>query len=99
MTLSRLVTDPVEQLLINAFLNLWSLILAVGGGMLCDRVGRRPLFIISTSGMLLFFTLQTVCSAQYALHGNKAAGNAVVAFICKCYIDKLFSEHLSLLSP
>ena len=29
--------------------------------------------------------LQTVCSAQFALHGNKAAGNAVVAFIFLFY--------------
>lgn len=81
-----IVTDPVEQLLINAFLNLWSLILAVGGGLLCDRLGRRTLFLTSTAGMLLFFLLQTVCSSQYALHGNKAAGNAVVAFICEYQI-------------
>lgn len=76
------VTDPVEQLLINAFLNLWSLLLAVLGGLYCDRIGRRPLFLLSTVGMIVFFTLQTICSSQYALHGNKAAGNAVVAFIC-----------------
>ena len=56
--------------------------MAVTGGVLCDRVGRRPLFLISTAGMFVFFLLQTVCSSQYALHGNKAAGNAVVAFIC-----------------
>jgi nitrate/nitrite transporter NarK len=78
----QIVTDPVEQLLINAFLNLWSLICAVGGGLLCDRLGRRTLFLTSTAGMLVFFLLQTVCSSQYAIHGNKAAGNAVVAFIC-----------------
>ena len=56
--------------------------LAVLGGLYCERAGRRPLFLVSTAGMLLFFTLQTVCSSQYALHGNKNAGNAVVAFIC-----------------
>ncbi|THH28083.1 hypothetical protein EUX98_g6106 [Antrodiella citrinella] len=75
------ITDPVEQLLINAFLNMWSLILAVLGGAFCDRFGRRPIFLTSTVGMLVFFTLQTVCTSQYALHGNKAAGNAVVAMI------------------
>jgi len=75
------ITNAVEQLLINCFLNLWSLILAVLGGLYCDRVGRRPLFLISTGGMFVFFLLQTVCSSQYALHGNKAAGNAVVAMI------------------
>lgn len=77
------VTDPVEQLLINAFLNLWSLILACLGGLYCERIGRRPLFLMSTAGMLLFFTLQTICSSQYALHQNKNAGNAVIAFICE----------------
>jgi len=75
------ITDPVEQLLINCFLNLWSLILATLGGLFCDRIGRRPLFLYATGFMFLFFLLQTVCSSQFALHGNKAAGNAVVLFI------------------
>ncbi|KAI0056386.1 hexose transporter [Artomyces pyxidatus] len=75
------ITNKVEQLLINAFLNMWSLILAVLGGLYCDRLGRRTLFLTSTAGMLLFFCLQTIGSSQYALHGNKSAGNAVVAFI------------------
>ncbi|KAI0044057.1 hexose transporter [Auriscalpium vulgare] len=75
------ITNKTEQLLINAFLNLWSLIMAVLGGAFCDRLGRRTLFLTSTAGMLLFFTLQTIGSSQYALHGNKSAGNAVVAFI------------------
>ncbi|TCD69438.1 hypothetical protein EIP91_007563 [Steccherinum ochraceum] len=75
------ITDPVEQLLINAFLHMWSLILAVLGGIFCDRFGRRPIFLTSTAGMLVFFTLQTICTSQYALHGNDAAGNAVVAMI------------------
>ena len=80
--LDILVTNTFEQLLINAFLNLWSFLCAITSGFVCERVGRRPLFIISTAGMLLAFTLQTICSAQYALHQNHNAGNAVVAFIC-----------------
>ncbi|EMD33849.1 hypothetical protein CERSUDRAFT_117379 [Gelatoporia subvermispora B] len=75
------ITNKVEQLLISAFLAIWSVFVAVTGGLLCDRAGRRPLFLISTTGMLLFFTLQTTCTGVYALHQNKAAGNAVVAFI------------------
>ena len=86
------VTNPVEQLLINAFLNMLSLILAVLGGLYCDKVGRRPLFLISTAGMLLFFTLQTICTSQYAIHGNKAAGNSVVAFICMLCEHRMFDE-------
>jgi len=75
------ITDPTTQLLINAFLSMWGFIMALVGSFLCDRLGRRVLFITSTAGMMFFFMLQTICSAQYALHGNKAAGNSVVAFI------------------
>ncbi|THH04380.1 hypothetical protein EW145_g5564 [Phellinidium pouzarii] len=75
------ITNTVEQLLINGFLNLWSLILAVLGGLFCDKIGRRPIFIYSTAGMLVCFILLTVCSSQYAIHGNKSSGDAVVAFI------------------
>lgn len=41
--------------------------------------------------MLVFFTLQTVCSAQYALHGNNAAAHAVIAFI---FIFYAFYEYV-----
>ncbi|KAL5519648.1 hypothetical protein ACEPAH_1331 [Sanghuangporus vaninii] len=75
------ITDHTEQLLISACLSIWSAITAITGGLLCDKAGRRPLFLASTAGMLVTFILQTVCSAQFALHGNKAAGNAVVAFL------------------
>ncbi|KZT58222.1 MFS general substrate transporter [Calocera cornea HHB12733] len=51
--------------------------------------GRRVLFLTSSGGMLLFFTLLTVCSARYAITGSSAAGDAVIAFI-------LFSFSLAL---
>jgi MFS family permease len=35
--------------------------------------------------MFVMFLLQTVCSAQYAIHQNKSAGNAVIAFIFLFY--------------
>src|ERR1700742_4790283 len=41
--------------------------------------------LTSAAGMFVMFLLQTVCSAQYALHQNKAAGNAVIAFIFLFY--------------
>jgi len=75
------ITNPTTQLLINAFLSMWGFVMALVGSLLCDRLGRRVLFITSTAGMMFFFMLQTICSAEYALHGNKAAGNSVVAFI------------------
>ena len=52
---------------------------------LVDIAGRRTLFLVSCSGMVLFFTGQTICSAEYALHGSAAAGHAVIAFIFLFY--------------
>ncbi|KAH9915058.1 general substrate transporter [Epithele typhae] len=44
------ITDPTTQLLINGILNIYNFFVAIIAGSLCDRVGRRPLFIISTVG-------------------------------------------------
>lgn len=53
--------------------------------MIVERAGRRLLFIVSTLGMLLFFSLQTICSARFAITGNDAAAHAVIAFIFLFY--------------
>lgn len=58
---------------------------AVGASFAVERVGRRTLFIGSCAGMLLFFVLQTICSAQYAIHGSSGAAHAVIAFIFLFY--------------
>ncbi|KZT22563.1 general substrate transporter [Neolentinus lepideus HHB14362 ss-1] len=79
------VTNATLQLLINGLLNIWNFIIAIVAGLLCERVGRRTLFIISTLGMVVFWTLQTVCLSQYSLHNNLAAGHAVIAFIFLFY--------------
>ncbi|KAH7928915.1 general substrate transporter [Leucogyrophana mollusca] len=75
------ITDPTTQLLFNAVLNIWGFICAITGGMLCDRVGRRPLFLTSISGMIVFWTLQTICFAIDSEQGNIAAGHAFIAMI------------------
>lgn len=41
----------------------------------------------SAIGMLIFFILQTVCSAQFALNGSDAAAHAVIAFIFLFYMS------------
>ena len=68
-----------------SILAIWNLFWAAAASFAVERVGRRTLFITSTAGMLLFFTLQTICSAQYALHQNDAAAHAVIAFIFLFY--------------
>jgi sugar porter (SP) family MFS transporter len=79
------ITDVAIQNLINGILQLFNFFVAIIAGLLCDRVGRRTLFISSNIGMLIFFIMQTVCSARYAVTGSHAAANAVIAFIFLYY--------------
>ena len=79
------ITDPTIQLLINGILQIWNLAWAITAAALVERIGRRILFICSCSGMLLFFILQTVCSARYAITGSDSAAHAVIAFIFLFY--------------
>jgi sugar porter (SP) family MFS transporter len=75
------ITDPVTQQIINGVLQIVNLFVAVVMCFFVDKVGRRPLFLWSTGGMLVCFIIETICSAQFAMYGNKTAANAVVAFI------------------
>jgi sugar porter (SP) family MFS transporter len=79
------ITDATIQLLINGILQIWNLAWAVTAASLVERIGRRILFISSCVGMLLFFTLQTVCSARYAITRSDSAAHAVIAFIFLFY--------------
>lgn len=79
------ITDQTIQLLINGILQIWNLAWALGASFLCDRAGRRKLFITSCVGMLVFFTMQTICSARFAINGSTAAAHAVIAFIFLFY--------------
>lgn len=75
------VTDTNTQFEINGSLTILSLIVSVSCAFLVDKFGRRPLFLAATTGMLICFTLWTVCTALFDLKGNAAAGKAVIAFI------------------
>ncbi|KAJ3491276.1 hypothetical protein NLJ89_g11353 [Agrocybe chaxingu] len=79
------ITDPTIQLLINGILQIWNLFWALLASSLVDKIGRRILFMTSVIGMIVFFTLQTACSAVFANTGNKAAANSVIAFIFLFY--------------
>ncbi|KAF9012535.1 general substrate transporter [Cyathus striatus] len=75
------ITDTTVQLLINGILNIYNIIICIFASIFCDKIGRRPLFLISTGGMLLFWTLETVCFALYSEHGTPAAAHTFIAMI------------------
>ena len=92
------ITATSTKTLINGILNIFNYATAIFGALTCDRIGRRPLFLISTAGMTICFAIWTACSATYhksaqdvdadgkPLHPNKSAGNAVLAMIFLFYM-------------
>lgn len=79
------ITDPTIQLLINGILQIWNLAWALLASAFVDKIGRRVLFMTSAAGMIIFFTLQTACSAVFANTGSDGAAHAVIAFIFLFY--------------
>lgn len=79
------ITDPTIQLLINGILQIWNLFWALLAASMVDKIGRRILFMISVCGMIIFFTLQTACSAMFAKTQDRGAAHAVIAFIFLFY--------------
>jgi len=75
------ITNPNTQLLLNGLLQLWNLFWAVLAATLVNRLGRRFLFLASAGLMMLFYTAQTVCLAQYSEYSVPAAGHAFVVFV------------------
>jgi MFS family permease len=75
------ITNKDTQALVNGIINIWNFALAFTTAFFVERVERRPLFRISTLGMLTIFTAWTIASAQFAIHEAKSAGIAVIALI------------------
>lgn len=46
-----------------------------------DRLGRRPLFLIATGGMLASYIIWTALTASFVSTRNETTGRAVVGFI------------------
>lgn len=60
------ITSTSHQTLINGILQIYNYFWAIVGALTVDMVGRRFLFLTSTAGMCLFFTIWTICSALYS---------------------------------
>ncbi|KXS98241.1 hypothetical protein AC578_6274 [Pseudocercospora eumusae] len=75
------VTSTTDQSLINACLNIWNLIWAVGAATLVDKLGRRFLFLASASIMLVGYVIVTALSGSFAETGSSPVGLAVIPFL------------------
>jgi MFS family permease len=75
------IKNKRTQALVNGLINIWNWAIALTTAFFVERVGRRPLFRISTLGMLCMFTAWTIASARFDVTGAQAAGVAVLALI------------------
>ena len=75
------ITDTSIQALVNGILSIWNFSIALCSAFFVERIGRRPLFRVSTIGMLVVFTSWTIASAMFAQNGANAAAISVLVLI------------------
>ncbi|KAH8118062.1 general substrate transporter [Phellopilus nigrolimitatus] len=66
---------------INGGLQVWNLFCALSAALLVDRLGRRTLFLISNSGMLITFSMWTLTTALFQTTDNTNAAKAAIGMI------------------
>ncbi|KAG8853280.1 hypothetical protein FRB96_008365 [Tulasnella sp. 330] len=79
------ITNPATKTLINGILQLFNYGMAICSSFFVDRIGRRRLFLISNTGMLVVFVFWTVTSALFTETGSKVAANATIVMIFLYY--------------
>ncbi|KXH64077.1 sugar transporter [Colletotrichum salicis] len=87
------ITSVTDQTLINGCLQIWNLILAVSAALSVDRLGRRPLFLVSCGGMFVSFVVITGLSGSFDATRAPSVGVAVVPvlFIFYGFYDIAFT--------
>ncbi|KAF4907643.1 Lactose permease [Colletotrichum viniferum] len=76
------IRSTEQQAGLNLGLQIWNLILSTSAALSVDRVGRRPLWLTSTTGMFFSFIVVMGLSGAYDTIGQqKAVGLAVVPFL------------------
>lgn len=75
------ILSPQHQTAINLGLQVWNTLWAAAGALTCERFGRRRLWLISTSSMLLCLALAACLSALFEEHNLHSAGVGVVPML------------------
>ena len=75
------ITDSTAKLGLSAGQMCLALIVSITMAMLVDKVGRRPMFLAATAGMLGTFVFWTLTSGLYDERGAPGANYAMIFFI------------------
>jgi len=75
------ITDTNKQLLINAINPIFSMMGAVYGATLLDRLGRRVMMLGGLGGGLIAYVLLTAFTAESSKHANLSYGVIVSIFL------------------
>jgi hypothetical protein len=75
------MTNPQTQLGINGGLKTLGLVENLGFAFLIDKLGRRPIYLISTIGTFVCFNIFTIISARYAVTPKRSLGHGFIAII------------------
>ncbi|KAL4791478.1 hexose transporter protein [Aspergillus venezuelensis] len=79
------VGDPRTQLKILIGLQTWNLLVATTASLLVERAGRRPLWLSSTAGMLISFSIIMGLTAGYTETKSLNLGLAAIPFLFLFY--------------
>ncbi|ORY07379.1 general substrate transporter [Clohesyomyces aquaticus] len=75
------ITDPQIQLGINGGMKTQGLVFNIGLAFFIDKLGRRPMYLVSTIGTFVVFNIWTIISARYEIELQKGLGYAFVVAI------------------
>ncbi|KAJ3913875.1 hypothetical protein F5877DRAFT_92996 [Lentinula edodes] len=80
------ITSTETKAAINGGLQIFNLLVGLSSAMLIDLIGRRTLFIVSNSGMLIAFGLWTVTEALFNAFHKTSAAKATIPLIFLYYL-------------
>lgn len=89
MMLNIGITSAQTQLGINGGLKTWSLLTNTTMSFFVDKIGRRPLYLISTIGTTVAFIIWTIISARYTYTPSNSLG---IGFVFMIFVYGFFYD-------